>query len=524
MSSNSKGFPLIARSKSIQSDLNSKSPTLNFFRIKRSGKSEQPMVTSKSINTSLHLDTTEELNRYIATPKSNLTLDTPSIIHRKSSISDQLEGETEKSNINSPQLSLRLQSLDLQMPNNESEANNSNIETKNKSSNSRFSVDGKINLSNTKSFGNGLVQIGIKNPNRKSLNGDLVKPDSASSILSPISNGSPQVQDIPPAPAPAMYWRKIPGHGDRPIKPLRAHSTTLVGDQIYLFGGCNARSCYNDVYVFDTDTMYWSRPQIAGTPPSPRRAHSATLVDKTKVFVFGGGNGSNYYNDLHILDTATTVATSTWYSPPTHGEVPSPRRAHTACYYNNSLYIFGGGDGLYPLNDVYRLDLSNPNNYMWSKIEVSGKAPPPRGYHTSTLVSNCIIVYGGSDGTDCFEDLYMFDIEKRHWVELLIRSRLPRLAHTATLVGPYFYVLGGRNNRSYSNELMILNLQKGTWETRKVYGTFPNPRGYHTTILHDARLFVFGGYDGVKFFGDMHVLDLSASAYLTQMDNIKILT
>lgn len=61
-----------------------------------------------------------------------------------------------------------------------------------------------------------------------------------------------------------------------------------------------------------------------------------------------------------------------------------------------------------------------------------------------------------------------------------------------------------------------------SWESRKIYGVAPNPRGYHTTVLYDSRLYVLGGYDGKNVFDDVHMLELSACAYLPQITNFEI--
>lgn len=60
------------------------------------------------------------------------------------------------------------------------------------------------------------------------------------------------------------------------------------------------------------------------------------------------------------------------------------------------------------------------------------------------------------------------------------------------------------------------------FEVRKVYDSAPNPRGYHTTVLYDSRLYVLGGYDGKNVFDDVHMLELSACAYLPQITNFEI--
>jgi hypothetical protein len=42
----------------------------------------------------------------------------------------------------------------------------------------------------------------------------------------------------------------------------------------------------------------------------------------------------------------------------------------------------------------------------WSPVETQGEPPAPRGYHTANLVGNVMIVVGGSDGRECFSDVW----------------------------------------------------------------------------------------------------------------------
>jgi Rab9 effector protein with kelch motifs len=60
------------------------------------------------------------------------------------------------------------------------------------------------------------------------------------------------------------------------------------------------------------------------------------------------------------------------------------------------------------------------------------------------------------------------------------------------------------------------------WEFRKVHGNPPSGRGYHTAILYDSRLFLFGGYDGHTVFDEVYILDLSTCAYLPQIVDFEI--
>lgn len=73
------------------------------------------------------------------------------------------------------------------------------------------------------------------------------------------SNSSEEIkQDLkePPAPAPAMFWHKPACFGKAPPKALRAHTMTLIGDGCMLvFGGCDARACFNQIYIFDAGNL-----------------------------------------------------------------------------------------------------------------------------------------------------------------------------------------------------------------------------------------------------------------------------
>lgn len=55
------------------------------------------------------------------------------------------------------------------------------------------------------------------------------------------------------------------------------------------------------------------------------------------------------------------------------------------------------------------------------------------------------------------------------------------------------------------------------WELKTSRGRSPPGRGYHVALLHDARILIFGGYNGTTVFDDLWGLELGASAYLPQV-------
>jgi len=335
--------------------------------------------------------------------------------------------------------------------------------------------------------------------------------------------------DVPAAPASGMYWSRAPVSG-APHTALRAHTTTLIGSNVYVFGGCDSRACFNELYVLDADAFYWSTPHVVGDVPVPLRAMTCTAVGK-KLVIFGGGDGPAYYNDVYVLDTANFR----WSKPRMIGDrFPSKRRAHTACFYKNGIYVFGGGDGVRALNDIWRLDVSDVNKMSWRCIS-SGSSdkspgsggkevarPKARGYHTANMVGSKLIVFGGSDGGECFNDVWVYDVDTHVWKAVNIPVTHRRLSHTATIVGSYLFVVGGHDGNEYSNQVLLLNLVTMQWDSRKIYGLPPSGRGYHGTVLYDSRLFVIGGFDGSEVFGDVWLLELAVHAYYSQISHFTI--
>ena len=80
-------------------------------------------------------------------------------------------------------------------------------------------------------------------------------------------------------------------------------------------------------------------------------------------------------------------------------------------------------DGVRALNDVWRLDVSDSSKMSWKLIsgpEKTGqpskdRRPKARGYHTANMVGSKLIIYGGSDGGECFDDVWVYDVETQVW-------------------------------------------------------------------------------------------------------------
>ena len=98
------------------------------------------------------------------------------------------------------------------------------------------------------------------------------------------------------------------------------------------------------------------------------------------MYVFGGGDGKYWLNELIAFDLVKLV----WKSIETRGRTPAGRLQHTAIVYDKKIFIFGGEPDRYrQLNDLFFLDITN---FTWYQPEVAGVPPSPRVSTTGSLV------------------------------------------------------------------------------------------------------------------------------------------
>ncbi len=140
-------------------------------------------------------------------------------------------------------------------------------------------------------------------------------------------------------------WPDVPA-------PRGAHTATLVGSQMYIFGGYGgsgfARRDFNDINALDLDTWEWRAIECTGEIPDARSGHQGVAV-KENIFVIGGWNSMLQFDNMYVLDTLTNV----WSKPAQQNPFGPPRWNFSAVsvfavpYWK--VFVFGGNSG--DLND-----------------------------------------------------------------------------------------------------------------------------------------------------------------------------
>lgn len=259
--------------------------------------------------------------------------------------------------------------------------------------------------------------------------------------------------------------------------PRVGHCSLLVGNAFIVYGGDTkideADVLDETLYLLNTSTRQWSRALPAGPRPSGRYGHTLNILG-SKIFIFGGQVEGFFMNDLSAFDLNQLQMPNNRWEILVAGEaspkIPAARTNHTMVTYNDRMYLFGGTNGFQWFNDVWCYD---PAFNKWTQLDCIGYIPAPREGHAAALVDDVMYVFGGrtEEGTD-LGDLAAFRISSRRWYTFqnMGPSPSPRSGHSMTTVGKSIVVLGGEPSTASasSTDLGILY----TLDTSKI--RYPN--------------------------------------------------
>jgi N-acetylneuraminic acid mutarotase len=322
-------------------------------------------------------------------------------------------------------------------------------------------------------------------------------------------------------------WSRVDAGGLQP-SAREGHAAVEVGNKIFVLGGCvQGIRCFNDVHIFDTDELTWSQEAFTGDAPEPRGGHSATLVG-TDIFVFGGASSETTYGDAYKLDLIQRHWTRA--VPSDCPAVPSRRTNHAAIAdAHGRIYIMGGYDADSNfLNDMWILNVYAGNvdrwedgssfPVVWEKPAPTGQLPTAREGHSLTLVDRKLILFGGYTSAGAVaNDVHLYNLDSQEWVTPLVAGEMlpaPRQAHSAARHGRDVIVAGGCSVSDVRpecyNDVWSLNTIDMRWTKRSSDVVSWFAREGHSAIFVRGRMFAFGGCQLTsECFNDVAVLDTS---------------
>jgi hypothetical protein len=223
-----------------------------------------------------------------------------------------------------------------------------------------------------------------------------------------------------------LFGKSLNLIGNKCPGPLAYHTTTIIDNKAYLIGGSKLGVDSIKDYILDLTSLEWTALS-RNDPNAPKSIdeHTATLVGD-QIYIFGGNISGFKNNQIFVFDTQTNK----WHIPK-QSTGPCARSNHSTVLYQDKLYIFGGKDqDTFKLNDMWAYDLKTST---WTEVKDSIDKPLTRSGHSSSVYKNFMIVFGGiHELTKELNDLQAYDFNNNQWFSIFEENSSPTHSNNQT--------------------------------------------------------------------------------------------
>ncbi|KAK9448143.1 uncharacterized protein V1518DRAFT_419791 [Limtongia smithiae] len=192
----------------------------------------------------------------------------------------------------------------------------------------------------------------------------------------------------------AYVWSIAPEDGPRPT-PRHGHTLIIVGSLVYIFGGSIGNQYFDDMYCYDLRNVakpgssMWEKVEYQSVAP-PARANHSMVYYNDRLFMFGGLNQDTLFNDTWCFDLRSRM----WFLIPQYGLTPKPVESHTASVISDMMYVFGGSFVDKTISNVlYALRLTDGRWFSFQTNMEEG--PTRRAGHATCVSGRRMYVLGG---------------------------------------------------------------------------------------------------------------------------------
>jgi len=253
----------------------------------------------------------------------------------------------------------------------------------------------------------------------------------------------------------------------------------------------------NDLHIYNIKTNKWIQ-YAADKKLSGRYGHYIVYIGSDKFLLFGGLGQNGYFCDTWIYN----IKDNSW-SQKNYEIKPSSRAYFSMVFAGdlNRVFLFGGTDGPNVYNDLWYYDVINDS---WSFI-VTLSSPTKRFGHGISYDSKrkLLIVFGGQfNYTSYYDDLWLYNISSNTWTKKIKNNTNDTWPSKRTNFG-FCYIesldrtlLFGGNTGSditnYSNEVWMYDYEHNYWSSEIPSDISPREL-FSTVIGNDNSVYFFGG-------------------------------
>ncbi|XP_033643131.1 kelch domain-containing protein 10-like [Asterias rubens] len=275
--------------------------------------------------------------------------------------------------------------------------------------------------------------------------------------------------------------------------------------------------------------------------PFARSGHCCA-TDRINMFVFGGYHPEfvttltqPVYKEITLCNEVFremlcfNLYTETWHEVRTFGEAPWEAASMSMLLHGQTLFMFGGTS--YPWGETSNSDVIafKLKDKTWSTLACKGQRPPGKYGQAMVLRHGCLYLYGGcrqisSDDYLFDSDVHCLDARSQTWS--LLSDQTTQDDPEAPSRGMYRHGLAWHNNKlyvigsswtelhslKYQDKIHVYSLETNLWSTEMtkpcLVDRFPLRRKYHSCVQWKNEVYICGGHNHRKVFGDVWKLEL----------------
>jgi mono-ADP-ribosyltransferase sirtuin 6 len=244
--------------------------------------------------------------------------------------------------------------------------------------------------------------------------------------------------------------------------PRWGHSacvSPLQPNFVFVYGGWDSECQYGDLHTFDMTTGEARKITTSGPSPGCVSQHAACVLEDGKtMLVFGGAycKGGPYVcsNILYALD----LTTFRWTELDTAGPAPSPRAQCCMVSHGGNVYVCGGWEGGNVFNDWYVLDVSQRK---WVKgrttlpWEATTHSPQkfrvPSVRPALTNASGVLVLWSQAGA-------HYLDFKDGTWKMVASKTTPGLSGHSIVVTGRNVVALGGQTLNGRPHQVSLLSL------------------------------------------------------------------
>ena len=145
----------------------------------------------------------------------------------------------------------------------------------------------------------------------------------------------------------SQEWKNPTSTGAIP-SPRHSYAVTIVGHNVWLYGGDGRRVVFDDLYKLNMSALLWTQIQTGNPKPQVLELCTLTGTTETKLVLHGGCNAHRVSNDTWILD----IPSQTWRQY--RSNTDHTRFCHTSTVIDNACAVIIGGQLLMKHPDSYK--------------------------------------------------------------------------------------------------------------------------------------------------------------------------